>query len=182
MKFIRKKANFGKNGEHAKNSSEVWSNIQIRWHKEARWQLAIFRKMTSFAKMANLARRSQKLEKKLKQDDKQGISANGYYNESGKLGNNSLKVCINSTEMTKETGWLLAIFANISELAKIANLARIDERFVKNLGRIHERFVQNLNEMKSKSILANGDFSKWANFCQKIVTLTKVHQMFGKNS
>lgn len=83
---------------------------------------------------------------------KRGISANGYYNKSGKFGNNSLKLRINSTEMTKETGWLLAIFANISDLAKIANLARIDERLVKNLGRIHERFVQNSNEMKKKRL------------------------------
>lgn len=76
----------------------------------------------------------------------------------------------------------MAIFATISDLAKIANLARNDERLVKNLGRIHERFVQNSNEMKKKAILTYGDFSKLANFCQKMVNLLiKVHQMFGNN-
>ena len=76
----------------------------------------------------------------------------------------------------------MAIFAKISDLAKIANLARIDERLVKNLGRIHERFVQNSNEMKKKGYFDKWRFFKIGQFCQKMVNLTKVYQMFGKNS
>ena len=79
------------------------------------------------------------------------------------------------------------IFANISYFAKIANLARIDERVAKNsdkvakkglliisdfftdghVGRIHERFAQNSNEMTKKAISEMVIFHTWPIFAKK---------------
>ena len=53
------KADFGKNGEYAKDSSRVWPNIQMRWQKVACWPLAIFTRMTNLVKIATLARSNE---------------------------------------------------------------------------------------------------------------------------
>ena len=44
--------------------------------------------------------------------------------EGGEFSNNSFEVCQNSNEMTNEACWLLAISTKMTNLAKIANLAR----------------------------------------------------------
>ena len=56
-------------------------------------------------------------------------------------------------------------------MTKITNL----EEYMKGLNKI-------LNEMTNKATLKITEFSKKANFCQKMVNLTKANQMFGKNS
>ena len=87
---------------------------------------------------------------------KGGILTNGDYNRNDKCANNSFKVCQKLNEMTNEACWLLAIFTKMTNLAKIANLARSNQWLAKNS-----------NEMAKNGLLVIRDFYEDGKFWRK---------------
>ena len=88
---------------------------------------------------------------------KRGILTKGDYNRNGKFGNNSFKVYQKLNEMTNEACSLLAIFTKMTNLAKIANLARSNEWLLKNS-----------NDTAKNGLLVIRDFYEDGKFWRKL--------------
>ena len=137
-----------------------------------------------------------------------GTLTNGDYNRNTKFSNNSFKVCQKIKRNDKRAMLTVGDFYKMTNLVKIANLARSNEwlakiqmrwrkngllvirdfyedskfaengKFGKNTWKVWTKFKRD----GKKGYLGNYWFFEKGKFLPKMVNFTKVNQMFGKNS
>ena len=142
----RKKANFRKNGECAKNSSGVWPNIQMRWQKRASWPIAILQKWNIWQKciedLAQIEKRCQK----------RHVDTWGFY-EMNILRNRWIWQGLRQWD--NKTGKLtVGDFHKNGKFEKMGNWARI-----------HQRSGKTSNEVTKRGILTKGKFRQIWRVC-----------------